>query len=79
MNNVAVFDYFDVLAYPDDHPTHPNRLKLEYGGDQGDSHPNAAADAAATQDFATSFIDQAWDAFHHRQAKRETEASGYLE
>jgi hypothetical protein len=66
LNNVAVFDYFDVLAYPPDHASHPNRLKTNFGGDSGDSHPNAAADAAATAAFATAadnFIDQAWAAF----------------
>jgi hypothetical protein len=66
LNNVAVFDFFDLLAYPDNHPTHPNRLKGEYGGNSGDSHPNDTANAYATQVFATNpnnFLDQAWAAF----------------
>jgi hypothetical protein len=66
LHNVAVFDWFDVLAYPDDHATHPNRLKQEYGGASADSHPNSTANAYSTQVFATdedNFIDQAWDAF----------------
>jgi len=66
LNNVAVFDLFDELAYPDDHATHPNRLRAEYGGDNGDSHPNDAGDAHLTQVFATdpgNFIDSAWDRF----------------
>ena len=66
LNNVAVFDWFDVLAYPDDHGSHPNRLKAEYGGATGDSHPNDAANAYSTEVFATgpgNFIDAAWGAF----------------
>ncbi len=66
LHNVAVFNLFDLLAYSDNHSTHPNRLKQEYGGDSGDSHPNEAGDALLTQIFATSsgnFIDQAWSAF----------------
>ena len=67
LNNVAVFDWFNVLAYPDDHLDHPNRLKAEYGGAGGDSHPNSAANAYSTQVFATdpdNFIDNAWNAFN---------------
>jgi uncharacterized repeat protein (TIGR01451 family) len=66
LNNVAVFDWFDVLAYPDDHSSHPNRLRAEYGGESGDSHPNDTANAYSTQVFATdpdNFIDNAWSAF----------------
>jgi uncharacterized repeat protein (TIGR01451 family) len=67
LNNVAVFDWFDVLAYPDDHLDHPNRLKAEYGGESGNSHPNSTANAYSTQVFATdpdNFIDNAWNAFN---------------
>jgi uncharacterized repeat protein (TIGR01451 family) len=66
LNNVAVFDWFDVLAYPDDHGSHPNRLKAEYGGESGNSHPNSTANSDSTAVFATnpdSFIDGAWCAF----------------
>ncbi len=66
LNNVAVFDWFDVLAYPDDHASHPNRLRAEYGGDDGNSHPNDAANSDSTEIFATdpdNFIDAAWEAF----------------
>lgn len=66
LNNVAVYDWFNFLAYPDDHATHPNRLRQEYGGDGGDSHPNTAANQASTLDYATgsaNFIDAAWAAF----------------
>jgi hypothetical protein len=66
LNNVAVFDWFDVLAYADDHATHPNRLKAEYGGASGDSHPNATANADSTAIFATdpgNLLDTAWSAF----------------
>jgi hypothetical protein len=71
LNNVVVFDLFDVLAYNDYHPTHPNRLKAEYGGESGDSHPNDIANAYLTQIFATNpdnFIDGAWRAFSDRQS-----------
>lgn len=66
LHNVAVFDWFDVLAYPDSHASHPNRLKQEYGGATGDSHPNATANAYSTEVFATNpdnFIDNAWENF----------------
>ncbi len=66
LNNVAIFDWFDVLAYPDDHPDHPNRLREEYGGANGNSHPNSIANGYSTQVFATdpdNLLDRAWDAF----------------
>jgi hypothetical protein len=66
INNVAVFDLFDLLAYPDDHAAHPNRLRAEFGGESGDSHPNQAANAYLTQVFAANaddFLDSAWRAF----------------
>jgi hypothetical protein len=69
LNNVAVFDFFDVLAYPDDPSEHPNRLRAEYGGESGDSHPNGAGNAAATAVCATyfdNFFDQAWS--HYAKA-----------
>ncbi len=56
LNNVAVFDWFDVLAYPGDHAEHPNRLKKEYGGNNGDSHPNALANQESATIFA-AFLD----------------------
>jgi hypothetical protein len=62
LNNVAVFDWFDVLANPDDDPLHPNRLKEAYGGAGGDADPNSAAHAYSTQVFATNpinFLDDA--------------------
>ena len=68
-HNVAVFDWFDVLAYPDSDPDHPNRLRAEYGGESGDSHPNSAANATSTWFFAsgpTNFLDQAWESFHNQ-------------
>ncbi len=57
--NVAVFDWFDVLAYPSDHAVHPNRLKEEYGGANGDSHPNSTANSESAEVFST-LIDQAY-------------------
>ena len=71
LNNVAVFDLFDVLAYPDDDPEHPNRLRAEYGGASGASDPNADALTHATELFATAAgnaIDEAWALFTDRQA-----------
>jgi hypothetical protein len=72
LNNVVVFDLFNLLAYSDDHPTHPNRLKAEYGGESGDSHPNGVANAHLTQVFATNpdnFLDGAWGAFSGSQGE----------
>jgi len=66
LNNVAVFDWFDFLAYPDDHPDHPNRLKGEYGGSTSNSHPNTLANQESTAAFATdpdNFIDPVWALF----------------
>ena len=64
--NVAVFDLFDALTYPDDHPEHPNRLRAEYGGESGNSHPNTAANIVLTESFALNpdnFIDLSWALF----------------
>lgn len=66
LDNVAVFDMFNILAYPDNHATHPNRLRAEYHASPGDSHPNLAGNTALTQQFATgvgNFLDAAWTAF----------------
>lgn len=66
LNNVAVFDWFGVLANPDNDPSHPNRLQEAFGGAGDDAHPNSAANAYSTQVFATdpqNFIDGAWTAF----------------
>lgn len=64
--NVMVFDWFDVIANPDDHMSHPNRLRMEYGGNSGDSHPNNAACVYSVDVFATgdrNALDQAWASF----------------
>ena len=66
LNNVAVFDWFDVLAYDNDHATHPNRLMQAYGGDSGNSHPNSTGNSASTVIFASgtdNFIDDAWELY----------------
>ncbi len=66
LHNVAVFDLFDALAYPDNDPQHPNRLRSAYGGASGDSHPNEAGNQQLTKLFATNpdnFLDRAWRAF----------------
>jgi len=68
MNNVAVWDWFDYLTYPDNDASHPNRLKGEYGGSGGDAHPNGLANTNSTQVFAVlrdNFVDRAWFAFRH--------------
>jgi len=65
LHNVAVFDWFDLLACPGADPSHPNQLHADYGGRSGDSHPNETANARSTQVFAgssDSFIDKAWRA-----------------
>jgi hypothetical protein len=65
LNNVAIFDLFDIWAYPNDHAEYPNRLRTEFGGNSGDSHPNNVANSYATELFASNpenFIDQAWSA-----------------
>ncbi|NOZ93898.1 MAG: hypothetical protein GXP47_04025, partial [Acidobacteria bacterium] len=57
---------FDVLTYPDDHASHPNRLREEYGGTSGDSHPDTVANQDSTAIFATdpgNFIDAKWARF----------------
>lgn len=80
LNNVAVFDWFEVLAYPDNHPEHPNRLKAEYGGESGDSHPNSTANSYSTQVFATNpdnFIDQAFYSFQGTDLIIDIKANGF--
>ncbi|GMW03221.1 MAG: hypothetical protein AMXMBFR84_43550 [Candidatus Hydrogenedentota bacterium] len=69
LNNVAVFDWFDVLAEPEAGSFHPNQLRREYGGNAGDSHPNDQANDTSTRLFVSgknNFIDQAWAAFQSR-------------
>jgi len=79
LNNVAVFDWFDLLAYPDNHATHPNRLRSDYGGTSGNSHPNSTANAVSTAVFATdpeNFIDTAWEAFKGPDLTLDIKANG---
>ena len=67
LNKVAVFDFFDILAYPSNHSSHPNRLRYEYGGSTGNSHPNTAGNVAATTAFANgtdNFLDSVWNRFN---------------
>lgn len=67
LNNVAVFDWFDVLANPNDaSDSQRNMTKSEYRTSNSDSHPNDTANAYSTKIFATNstnFIDTAWNAF----------------
>ncbi len=65
-DNVAVFDVFDVLAYPDDGGETANTLRKTYRANEGDSHPNVAGTVALTHAFATgagNLLDAAWAAF----------------
>ncbi len=66
LKNVAVFDWFNLLANADNAASGPNRLKAAYGGLGDDSHPNDSANAASITAFATgmnNFIDAAWAAY----------------
>ena len=58
--NVACFDLFDLLAARDDGSATANMLRREYEGspDDGDSHPNAAANQVVGPRFA-DFLCQA--------------------
>ncbi len=63
INNVAIFDWFDVLAYGEDATQHANMLKEKYGGNTGDSHPNALANSESTELFASgeeNLLDRYW-------------------
>lgn len=62
LHNVAVYDWFDVLACPKSDRAHANQLRGDYGGGSGDSHPNNAANVHSTRLF-TAFLDDAWNAF----------------
>jgi len=67
LNNIAIYDWFDFLAYDKDHAIHPNMLKLEYGGNSGNSYPNAFANAQSINDFCIgfgNFLDEAWGFFN---------------
>ncbi len=56
--NVVAFDLFDLLAAPDDGSAAANRLRYAYerSHSDGDSHPNAAANAATGPAFAAALI-----------------------
>jgi hypothetical protein len=59
LKNIAVFDWFtDLLAEPETDPNFPGALKVMYSNGGDDSHPNKAANQAATQLFIP-FINQA--------------------
>ncbi|MBN2201992.1 hypothetical protein JW777_08580 [bacterium] len=77
LDNVAVLDWFDFLAYPDGHLTDPNFTKVEYRQNEfgSDSHPNATANSASTIEFITregNFLDSAWTAFSTNSVRVET-------
>jgi hypothetical protein len=66
-NNVAVYNWFGVLAFPSNSPQFPNQLRTNYAPSYCDSHPNSTANATSTYLFATgptNFIDAAWSAFY---------------
>lgn len=63
LRNVAIYDWFDVLANPDDAAQWPNRLKAEYGGGTMNSHPKTVANRRSVELFASgpdAFLDRAW-------------------
>ncbi len=79
LNNVAVFDWFNILAYPTNTATWSNRLRAAY--QTGDSHPNATANRTSTWFFATgrsNFIDRAWYNFNFKAAQAQPGAAGQL-
>ena len=61
LNNVAVFDFFDVLTNPDDHPDEPNGLQADFRKDEN-SHPTDAGNRIATEKFIP-FVKAALAAF----------------
>ncbi|MEM4248022.1 MAG: choice-of-anchor Q domain-containing protein, partial [Candidatus Nanoarchaeia archaeon] len=66
LNNVQVFDWFDVLANANNGAQYANMLKQEYGGSSGDSHPNEVANQRSTVIYATgtpNFIDSVFARF----------------
>jgi PKD repeat protein len=67
LNNAAIFDLFDVLANPDDHPEYPNMLREEYYNGV-DDHPNTAGYTAGAEAFAGpgNVMDAAWEAYSGR-------------
>ena len=72
LNNVAVFDFYNILTHPDNHHRYDNG-QIEYitdnGGDtlyydsSGDDHPNEAGSQKATEEFLTLL-----NIFYHRWA-----------
>lgn len=68
MRNVAVFDLFDVLANPDDHPYWPNALRDQYATGTN-SHPVPAGTQAAT-DLFIPFINAAMSEWKQIQADK---------
>lgn len=81
LDNVAVLDWFNFLAYSDDHSTEPSQTKFEYR--TSDSHPNSTANSASTVEFITkpgNFLDSAWTAFSTNSVRIQTSfflQSGY--
>ena len=62
LDNVAVYNWWNFLAYPADHPHHPGRLMYRYGGSKNDSHPNRTGDKESVPDFMPWF-DGVWSTF----------------
>lgn len=82
LDNVAVLDWFNFLANPDDALTNPSQTKEGYYVG-GDSHPTGTANSASTVEFITregNFLDSAWTAFSTNSVRVETSfflQSGY--
>ncbi len=66
LSNFAVFDFFDVLAEPENHPTFPNALKQAYRNGK-DSHPNTKGLTDATKAFLPWFnkVVSEWERTKH--------------
>jgi hypothetical protein len=71
LNNIAVFDFFGVLANPSSDPNYPGALKTAYVKSGSDSHPNADGCRAGTAAFLP-FINAAVAEWQEFQADRNS-------
>lgn len=75
LNNIAVFDFFSVLAYPASDPNYPGALRTEYVKSGSDSHPNADGLLASTAAFLP-FFNPAVAEWQQFQADKSTLSAG---
>jgi len=82
LNNLAVFDWFSILAEPKTDPAAPGALKEIYSNGGTDSHPNAAGGQAGTAAFIPWFnnVMHEWRRFrgHKNTFRVSTADSVYL-